>query len=51
MDIPFNSDTIMYYDEGHLNLYGSDVMSELIDKEFIIQFTKIVNTNFKNKPM
>lgn len=49
MDIPFNSDTIMYYDEGHLNLYGSDVMSELIDKEFIKQFTEIVNTNFKNK--
>ncbi|MDP9960198.1 acyltransferase family protein [Chryseobacterium lathyri] len=34
-DIPFNKDTLMYYDKGHLNLYGTEVVSKEFDKEFM----------------
>lgn len=34
-DIPFYNDTIMYYDEGHLNLYGSTKVGENCDLDFL----------------
>ncbi|GEN72341.1 acyltransferase family protein [Chryseobacterium lathyri] len=34
-DIPFNRDTLMYYDKGHLNLYGTEVVSKEFDEEFM----------------
>lgn len=31
--LPYNNDTIMYYDKGHLNYYGSSVLNRFFGKE------------------
>lgn len=41
-DIPFNKDTLMYYDKGHLNLYGTEVVSKEFDEEFMNSINKIL---------
>ncbi|MCS4301646.1 acyltransferase family protein [Chryseobacterium sp. BIGb0232] len=41
-DIPFNKDTLMYYDKGHLNLYGTEVVSREFDEEFMNSINKIL---------
>lgn len=41
-DIPFNKDTLMYYDKGHLNLYGTEVVSKEFDEEFMNGINKVL---------
>lgn len=41
-DLPFNKDTLMYYDKGHLNLYGTEVVSKEFDEEFMSSINKIL---------
>ncbi|KUJ50593.1 acyltransferase family protein [Chryseobacterium sp. JAH] len=41
-DIPFNNDTIMYYDAGHLNYYGSKVVASEIKDDFYKKLKTIV---------
>jgi peptidoglycan/LPS O-acetylase OafA/YrhL len=40
-DIPFNNDTIMYYDAGHLNDYGARVVGKHVGSDFIRKFKLI----------
>lgn len=40
-EIPFYKDTIMYYDDGHLNIYGTTYFSKKIEKDFMRQFNVI----------
>ncbi len=35
----------MYYDEGHLNIFGADLFSEVIEKDFMSQFDVILNNS------
>lgn len=41
-ELPFNNDTVMYYDEHHLNIHGTDLFSEKIELSFIKQFHRIL---------
>lgn len=41
-DIPFYNDTVIYYDKGHLNLYGSKIYAKETEKEFMKLFRKIL---------
>ncbi len=42
-ELPFNRDTVMYYDEDHLNIYGTEFFSIKIEKDFIKQWNSILN--------
>ena len=47
-DLPFNNDTLMYYDKGHLNYYGSQVFARKFELEFMRGFQKVVQKSNKN---
>lgn len=40
-DAPFYSDTLMYYDANHLNLYGSKVYADKIERSFMKRFNAL----------
>lgn len=42
-EIPFNRDTIMYYDEHHLNILGTDFFSNKIEAVFMVQWNSILS--------
>ena len=41
-ELPFYNDTVMYYDEHHLNIHGTSFFSEKIEPSFMKQFHKIL---------
>jgi peptidoglycan/LPS O-acetylase OafA/YrhL len=47
-DLPYNNDTLMYYDKGHLNYYGSQVFARKFELEFMRGFQKVVQKSNKN---
>lgn len=41
-DIPFYKDTVMYYDRGHLNIYGTKVYAQDTEKKFMKLFSNLL---------
>lgn len=41
-ELPFKNDTILYYDEGHLNYFGGKQIGKVIEKQFYNKFKKII---------
>lgn len=41
--LPFINDTIAYYDQGHLNLFGAKSLAASLDSEFMYKFKDILN--------
>lgn len=41
-ELPFYNDTVMYYDQHHLNVHGTAFFSEKIEYSFMKQFNKIL---------
>ncbi|MDM1355963.1 acyltransferase family protein [Myroides marinus] len=43
LTLPFENDTIMYYDSDHLNVYGSEVIAKKISDEFYLKIKSIIS--------
>jgi peptidoglycan/LPS O-acetylase OafA/YrhL len=42
---PFYRDTLMYYDQAHLNVYGSKVYAENTEEKFMKRLNALINKN------
>ncbi|WP_223584167.1 acyltransferase family protein [Sphingobacterium sp. GVS05A] len=40
--VPFNKDTIMYYDEGHLNDYGARIIAKDIEDDVVLKIKTLM---------